>query len=678
MAESPLKNLLVCSICLDQYNEPKILPCHHSFCKECLTLVPLELNNENYTLRCPTCREQTQLPGKDATTFPASFLINSLLEVQHKKEKISEKSNICEEHGKPCDVFCEDCDKAICHHCLLRQHQKHSNSLLTDSYSRNIQLITKLLSQINNGVVSLETASTVLEKTDKEIVEQERLVERDVNSVADEKIYQINQCRQKLLQKTRNIAERKIATISIQKSQAKATLKRVRTCEESVHVFLQQGTQQLLLERKSQVMSELESIIKMLETDSFVPGEMTDLVFHANDSEEAFGIVNATLINESFKGANDIIIATRNKKSHFVVIHKPNSSFRPSTKMFSYQLLPVNGTQLENNVCEVRCFEDVYQIYFTPVATGPHHLAINVVEYPIMGSPFIVHVFPSLAPRKIINSIKSPYGIAVKDNGTLIISENGKNRVCIFDASNRRYSFPCQKPVGLAITPDDCIIVADEANKQIKKFDIDGRLLVELERSGSFKAVVPVPTRSSIPYGVSGSFKAVVHVPTRSSIPYGVSVCQDGRIYVTETNSGNFRELNSDLTITKQESGYNSPTGIAVDSKDNVFITSKSNNNVIKWNRRTGVMMTFGCKGSGEGQLRHPMGIAIDSNDVVYVADTNNNRISIFDCNGHFLMSLGQKGNGSNEFNEPCGIAIDKTGRLYISDTGNDRIVIYQ
>uniref|UniRef100_A0A1X7UQC2 RING-type domain-containing protein n=1 Tax=Amphimedon queenslandica TaxID=400682 RepID=A0A1X7UQC2_AMPQE len=45
-----LKEQLTCLVCLDHYTNPKILACHHSFCKHCLDGLPLDKKNETYRI----------------------------------------------------------------------------------------------------------------------------------------------------------------------------------------------------------------------------------------------------------------------------------------------------------------------------------------------------------------------------------------------------------------------------------------------------------------------------------------------------------------------------------------------------------------------------------------------------------------------------------------------------
>ena len=40
-------NQLTCSVCLDMYNVPKTLPCHHSFCLECIQGLKVEIKVYN-------------------------------------------------------------------------------------------------------------------------------------------------------------------------------------------------------------------------------------------------------------------------------------------------------------------------------------------------------------------------------------------------------------------------------------------------------------------------------------------------------------------------------------------------------------------------------------------------------------------------------------------------------
>lgn len=48
------------AVCLDQYNEPKVLPCLHSFCKRCLQGL-LTLEEAVCKIICPTCRSSAEV-----------------------------------------------------------------------------------------------------------------------------------------------------------------------------------------------------------------------------------------------------------------------------------------------------------------------------------------------------------------------------------------------------------------------------------------------------------------------------------------------------------------------------------------------------------------------------------------------------------------------------------------
>ena len=46
---------LTCNVCLGQYTNPKTLPCHHSFCLECIQPLPIIIKVIIITKPITTC-----------------------------------------------------------------------------------------------------------------------------------------------------------------------------------------------------------------------------------------------------------------------------------------------------------------------------------------------------------------------------------------------------------------------------------------------------------------------------------------------------------------------------------------------------------------------------------------------------------------------------------------------
>uniref|UniRef100_A0AAQ4Q1C6 RING-type E3 ubiquitin transferase n=1 Tax=Gasterosteus aculeatus aculeatus TaxID=481459 RepID=A0AAQ4Q1C6_GASAC len=80
------KQFLVCSICLDHYSNPKVLPCLHTFCESCLqNYIP----PESLTLSCPVCRQTSILPEKGVGALQNNFFITNLMEVLQRDPQCS-------------------------------------------------------------------------------------------------------------------------------------------------------------------------------------------------------------------------------------------------------------------------------------------------------------------------------------------------------------------------------------------------------------------------------------------------------------------------------------------------------------------------------------------------------------------------------------------------------------
>ena len=51
---------LCCAICLDEFKEPKVLQCLHTYCKECLVKL-VKRKVQEHVITCPECRQETKV-----------------------------------------------------------------------------------------------------------------------------------------------------------------------------------------------------------------------------------------------------------------------------------------------------------------------------------------------------------------------------------------------------------------------------------------------------------------------------------------------------------------------------------------------------------------------------------------------------------------------------------------
>lgn len=128
------------------------------------------------------------------------------------------------------------------------------------------------------------------------------------------------------------------------------------------------------------------------------------------------------------------------------------------------------------------------------------------------------------------------------------------------------------------------------------------------------------------------------------------------------------------------------PKALVVDSKGNIFVAD-TNNHLIRKITPDGTVTTFagsGVQGSANGngtsaEFRFPSGIAIDSQDNLYIADTENHTIRKINIQGTVSTIMGQANESGNvdggliraRLKLPQGIIVLSDNALYIADTGN-------
>ncbi|XP_007938154.1 E3 ubiquitin-protein ligase TRIM56 [Orycteropus afer afer] len=76
LLEALSSDFLACKICLEQLRVPKTLPCLHTYCQACLAQLA-----EGGHLRCPECREVVPVPPGGVAVFKTNFFVNGLLDL---------------------------------------------------------------------------------------------------------------------------------------------------------------------------------------------------------------------------------------------------------------------------------------------------------------------------------------------------------------------------------------------------------------------------------------------------------------------------------------------------------------------------------------------------------------------------------------------------------------------
>ena len=134
MAEAPrfivekglekLAQEITCSVCQRHFRDPRVLPCCHYFCGECVRTLATRAGRGK-PFACPSCQRSTALPDGDPGQLPAVFFIKRLTELHSRMSKIERKSESpCEMcSGERAEAFCRQCAEFICGDCA-HSHRK--------------------------------------------------------------------------------------------------------------------------------------------------------------------------------------------------------------------------------------------------------------------------------------------------------------------------------------------------------------------------------------------------------------------------------------------------------------------------------------------------------------------------------------------------------------------------
>lgn len=131
---------------------------------------------------------------------------------------------------------------------------------------------------------------------------------------------------------------------------------------------------------------------------------------------------------------------------------------------------------------------------------------------------------------------------------------------------------------------------------------------------------------------------------------HALSVGEDGLVHIVDSDrhavhtfdpAGNHVRTLGRADYPSWGKPFNHPTGIAVASNGNIYVSDGYGNSQVHCFAKDGVYLnTWGSPGMLSGQFSNPHSIAVAESGEVWVADRENNRLQRFDPNGNHISDI--------------------------------------
>ncbi len=122
--DMPVDPFCLCTVCKEVFKQPKILPCLHVFCRDCLIAVtgPCALS----TMMCPICQEQISMPGDGVDGFMDSYFTADVVATSLVTKTTGVwYCDVCAADGDHIEAVarCQECGERMCQSCT-RAHRR--------------------------------------------------------------------------------------------------------------------------------------------------------------------------------------------------------------------------------------------------------------------------------------------------------------------------------------------------------------------------------------------------------------------------------------------------------------------------------------------------------------------------------------------------------------------------
>lgn len=641
-------NAVICELCSESYTDPRMLPCLHSFCRECLEKEAEKAGSQE-TLHCQTCKKNISLLKGGVSDLPRNLRLSFNVETAGYQARLTSGSAIscdsCVDSTSGSAVaFCTDCCEFLCK--LCREFHRRSKRTLKHEVH---EISEKKRTNFTQNMKPREFYC-IEPKHENEVL-------KFYCKTCDQLI-----CRDCVLIKHKAHEHTDLSEIAKE----------------------QRGEMKSLLEPASEAMVTLDDA--MGSSDKMMQRVQSRSKLVDDSLENVFGQLHDAIEkrkSELLAKRKEITIA---KETALVLQKEEFHSMKKEIAKFVDTITDVLQTHTDEEVVGLR---RLLQVELTGVLGRFQSFSLGLSESDVM--PTVLEpssLLQSIAEFGAVSGGCSPSHSMVE----LSIPRAIKGRERKLFVTAREENDQCFEYGGENVSGELQLMGADCPPVKGKTVDNkDGTYSVSFtpQDIGEHKLSITIcnkPIKGSpfVLYVRELRDYTTLQSPqqTMSNFDgnnvYALSFHENGNMYVTQNHYVQILKPDGS-TVTRfgsngrGEGQFSHPYGVAVWG-DSVYVCGNSNHRVQKFSTSGTFVSKFGEKGSREGQFRSPRGICLDNKGNIYVAEHGNNRIQVFQADGTFIRII-QPSDGNIQ--NPWGITHDSSGNLHVACYGSNTIKVF-
>lgn len=296
-----------------------------------------------------------------------------------------------------------------------------------------------------------------------------------------------------------------------------------------------------------------------------------------------------------------------------------------------------------------------------------------------------IRTLKSVKEKQIIK-FKDPFGVVVSSEGIIYVSDGDDGKIWAIDEETgaKVLAENLDTPSGIAFSNEGNLIVADSGDHTIKKVEIKSgivSIVAGVKGKSGYKDGKSSEALLNAPVGVAVSKDGTIYVADTYNDRIR-SIDNQGQVKtIAGGDTPDYVDSSDGLSAR-----LDTPCGIAV-LKDDSLIIADTGNDVLRRIEKNGTVSTFAKDGLTNEQtafqFHEPIGVTIADDETIYVADTGSAAIRTCKfqltivCSsfaGSDARGIGDGAFAKARFNRPSNVAIAYDGKIIIADTGNGLI----